>query len=215
MVPRHAVTCPRGPAGAGGRSQEPRALRDSSKRDQTWRICPDLQLSRQSQGETSQSGLLRIITTHTHTHEQQVGSYTPHPASVEVDSAHSASTSSATLPPSPPGIVLTGVLVGFRCLCSHPTLTFALCLPPPSSPTQHLRLSVNENGQCHVHHLWFHTVSDMLRHFHAHPIPLESGGSADITLRSYVQVQRSSAAGTHTPSVFYLTPPQKSYKIIC
>ncbi|XP_077467196.1 SH2B adapter protein 2 [Stigmatopora argus] len=71
---------------------------------------------------------------------------------------------------------------------------------------KHLRLSVNDNGQCHVHHLWFHTVSDMLRHFHAHPIPLESGGSADITLRSYVQVQRSANAEVSVPPL--ITPPR-------
>lgn len=58
-------------------------------------------------------------------------------------------------------------------------------------------MTLNDQGHCRVQHLCFPAIFDMIEHFRQNPIPLESGGTADVILTEYV-IMTNTRSGHHT-----------------
>lgn len=59
-------------------------------------------------------------------------------------------------------------------------------------------MTLNEQGQCRVQHLHFPAIVNMLDHFRQNAIPLESGGTADVTLTEFVVANPNPQATSHS-----------------
>ncbi|XP_029671311.1 SH2B adapter protein 2 isoform X1 [Formica exsecta] len=62
---------------------------------------------------------------------------------------------------------------------------------------KHLRMTLNDQGHCRVQHLCFPAILDMIDHFRQNPIPLESGGTADVILTDFVLTTSTLRPGHH------------------